>query len=404
MTQPTDNLQMTDAYPDKLYRRLKPTFGIMQVLLICTAIFYTVQAVLALVGCTKTRSDELTGREYCGTFYIEATPEFYFGSEKVYEEWQTEARTLYGSLGYKASAFAVNAMIAGSVFLLAMFFRRAGKRQLFCGRSSKFAILSGLLICASKVLQAMSEYEVFAKQKPYYAGLMKKSAYYFRTYSVLALPALMIMTGLILKKHERMLHGENKGSAVLKIYAVLFTGGSLGWIMYRLMIRIYELINALAEWEYDAKLPFNNTLIPLPRSYAKNIDTYTDIIMFRFLKDMPIFIASGVAAVLLMLVMFSAARGKINSENNRTQLLLSVICLATASLLYGIMGIHEVNMLTEGFGGAFANARYAVGLRSLCEPAIYAAAVCAVYMFIVLVPDCDTASGDEKEAASAETT
>lgn len=395
MTQPTD--KTTDVYPDKIYRRFKPISSIVWALLICIAVCFSVKAALAFVGGENTKLHELPKREYCGTFYIEATPEFYFGTETRFDEWKTEAQTLYGSVGYKASEFAMNAMFAGSMFSLVIFFRNAVKRRLFCGRSSKFVILSGILLCASKVLQAILEYEVFLNQKPYYAGLMKDCEYYFRAYSVFALPALMIMLGLILKKHERMLRGENKGSAALRIYAVLFAVWSFGSIMYRLMIRIYELINALAEWEIDARLPFNDTLIPLPRSYAKNIDTYTDMIMFRFLKDMPVFIAAGVAVIMLMLVMFSAARGKINSENNRTLLLLSVISLVTASLLFNIMGLHEVSMLNEGFSGFYGNTGYAVGLCSLCEPALYAIVIFGIYAFIGLITACDTDPNAKKE-------
>lgn len=397
MTQPTDNFQTTDAYSEKIYRMFNPICSIVRTLLICMAVFFSAKAVLALVGGENTNSHELPERGYCGTFYIETTPEFYFGSEARYEEWQTEARTLYGSVSYKASAFVMNIMFAGSFLALAVFFRSAGKKRLFCGRSSRFIISSGLLLCTARVLQVISGYEIFLKQKPYYAGIMKDCGYYFRAYSVLALPALMTVLGLILRKHERMLQGENKGSAVLRIYAVLFAAGSFGCIMYRLMIRIYELINALAEWEIDARLPFYGTLIPLPRSYAKNIDTYTDMIMFRFLKDMPVFIASGVTIVLLVLVMFSAAKGTINCENCRTMLLLSVISLMTASLLFNIMGFHEVSMLNEGFSGVYGNTGYAVGLRSLCEPTLYAIAIFGIYAFIGLIPACDPDPNAEKE-------
>lgn len=404
----TTNDTLMDNYPEKTYKRLKMVYFIIKALFIGVIAFFLTQGIFVLISDKDLLNDnenevvhtedDLMGHNYCGTFFIDGTYGFYYGDMDNYNQYEQANKEIHSTTLEKVSIVCAVVFIIGIVLSFTVFFKNASKRQLFYKRSSKWVILSGVLLLVYKLIAQIMGYYSFNVDKQYYVGIMKDSSYYFQVYDMLALPCLMIMLGLILRKHEHILRGENKGSYVMNVYAVITGVVSLGLILVRLIVRIYELICALAEWNNNAMLPFYSTFIPLPRGMAKNIDSYTNVILFRFIKDAPVFTASGVAVIMLMLVMFSCARGEINTESNRSKLKLSMIALTASSVLFNIMGLHEVTLFNNGFTGVFGHVVYTMGIRALCEPALYAFAIYVVYIFMKLVPSQD----EEKVNVSGE--
>lgn len=398
----TTEREFLDEYPEKTYQRLKLVYYIIKAMFVGVIAFFLIQGIFTLAvdkdllldndGEVVHTEDDTIGHNYCGTFFIDGTYGFYYGDMDNYHQYEIADKELHSTTLGKLSTVCAIVLIVGIVFSFTVFFRNASKKQLFYRRSSKWVIVSGMMLLIYKLISQLFRYYSFNVDKQYYAGIMKDSSYYIQVYDVLALPCLMIMLGLILRKYEHMLRNENKGSAMMNVYAVLTAVISLGLMMIRVFVRIYELICALAEWDNNVMLPFYSTFIPLPRDMAKNIDSYTNVILFRFIKDAPVFAASAVTVVLLMLMMLDCAKGKINAESNRHKLKLCMISLVAASVLFNIMGLHEVTLFNNGFTGVYGNVVYTIGIRSLCEPAMYAFALYVVYIFIKLVPACDDKS------------
>ena len=80
---------------------------------------------------------------------------------------------------------------------------------------------------------------------------------------------------------------------------------------------MYELILILSGENISVRLPFYSKLIELPYEFAKTPDEYINLIIFRFLKDLPVFVASALVIILFSNVLFFISKGEINTAENR---------------------------------------------------------------------------------------
>jgi len=106
---------------------------------------------------------------------------------------------------------------------------------------------------------------------------------------------------------------------------------------------------------------------------------------------LPIFAASAIAVLAVIKLMYSAAKGKINISENRRRLKFSALALAVSSVIFNLMGLIEVDMLNEGFTGIYGDVTYTIGIRSGCEPMLYAFLLIVIEIYIQAIPQTEKA-------------
>ena len=137
-------------------------------------------------------------------------------------------------------------------------------------------------------------------------------------------------------------------------------------------------------------LPFYSDLLTLLRELADSLETYRELLGFRLLKDMPVFISSAVTVIMLIKIMLSSARNEINTTQNMKRFNISMILLFISSLIFNILGLHEVNVLNEHFEGIYGSVVYTIGLRALCDPVLYVVIMWFVKTFVSIAGNNNT--------------
>lgn len=382
---------VTDEIPEKIHRSLHLTYFIVKMLAIGTVVFVAAQLIfLALIDGNmeqdEYRSEFLT-HNYCGTFFITQTVENTYGSEEAAAQAMIARANVQNSI-LSVITILETLLIAVMAVCLFLALRCGDKKVIFARRSSRYFIIAGT---AFALMNILSEYAVYSGEnalRSFYTGIFADSRYYCQLYNVLAVPFIIFSCGLVLRQHERTLHDQSpKGNeTALKAAAVGLLIAAGGFILCRFGIRAYELIMILAGREISVRLPFYNISLELPYELAKTHADYTKLIAFRFVKDLPVFAASALTVILFSKVLFSAAKGGINTAANRKRITVSIIALVVSSLLFNVLGLFEINILNNGFTGIYGKVVYTVGIRSFCEPIIYALVLWFFSVYIRCVP------------------
>ena len=113
-------------------------------------------------------------------------------------------------------------------------------------------------------------------------------------------------------------------------------------------------------------------MLDFPRELAESPDTYRNVLIFRLVKDMPVFIASAITITMLIKIMLSSARNDIHTDENMKRFNICMTALALSSVIYNVLGIHEVHMISGHFSGIYNIVTYTIGIRSLTDPILYA--------------------------------
>ncbi|MBR1864673.1 MAG: hypothetical protein IJ806_11370 [Ruminococcus sp.] len=356
----------------KDHRREEPvalvSFSITAIIIGIAAFFAAQIIFISILGDPSEESDtDMTlWHNYCGTFFIDQTIDNTYINAGNYERAKaavSEARKSAKPAYVLVTAFQL--CFAGCLFAA---LRKLRKDRSLYRKSGVLLIFSGAALAVSNVIGEVLNYIQAKAERPYLKGVPATSSYYCQLYIVLGIPALIVITGLLLSQKK----------TGLRVFAYAFGAVALGFTSYRLCIRVYELMTALAEWNNNARLPFYSTMMDLPHELANSSQAYTDIVFYRFLKDMPVFIAAGYSIIMLVLTMLSAAENGRIGEGDVLRLKLSIFALVIASVLFNVMGIHEVNFLNRHFHGIYTGVTYTIGIRSLCEPALFAVIISLV--------------------------
>lgn len=68
-----------------------------------------------------------------------------------------------------------------------------------------------------------------------------------------------------------------------------------------------------------------------------------------------------------------------------------MLILCISSVMFNLLGLHEVDVLNGHFSGIYGNVVYTIGLRALCDPALYAVILWFVKTFVSIAgPRCHT--------------
>ena len=331
----------TDEIPEKIYKHLHLTYFIVKMLAIGLIFFTAAQLAFMLLvvdeDTEQSSGDEFFGHYYCGTFFITRTAENSYGSAEAAEQAAAQANAASDI----TSAVIIPEVILAAVMLVCLFLalRCGDKRVIFAHRSSRYFIIAGVSFALTNILSEFAVYSSENNLRSYYTSIFADSRYYCQLYNILAIPFIIFCCGAVLRQHERKLHGQSiKGNSItLKAAAASLLVIASGFMLFRFGIRVYELIMILVGKEISVRLPFYYLTLELPYELARTPEDHTRLIVFRFVKDLPVFAASALTVFMFSRVLFSAAKGMINTAHNRKRMIVSIIALIISSLLFNLL-------------------------------------------------------------------
>lgn len=364
---------------DNLQKKLHLINFTVRALMILFFLFWAVQLFALYFGGIRDNemqpdSSGFYGHNYCGTFFINMTRDNSFADEESYLNALQPADTPI------VQDILLNTAAAATVISLLIFLNRADKQTVHKKRTAWLLLLSGGLYAVGNTFV---ESERITPQTEGFKGIMATQSYYPQLYAVYGTAFTMIVYGLILLYYEQYSRGRSVAGVQRALkFGTLVTGiAAFGFMLWRFAERCYEFFS-----KDNARLPFYSVFLDLPRSEAVSDSAYAKVLLFRFVKDLPVFAASAIAVTALIKLMYSAADGQINTAENRRRLKRSAFALAVSSVIFNLLGLVEVNMLNESFTGLYGDVTYTVGIRSGCEPMLYAFLLIIIEIYIQVIP------------------
>lgn len=315
----------------------------------------------------ETYEKDRIGHWYNGTFFINMTVEENFDSKEKYEEMLNKYNN---DLKHKICYISGTILMITSISLICIAAYKERKKKLLEGNTPNYIILGGLFFLLFKIIEEADFFIEVLYWKKYSKGFLTTASYYPQMHYIFILPILLILLGLILKhkqKKDKKISTKNTDSFIKTISTLTLTIGII-FILYRLGIRIYELITINSN---NIRLPFYYYIFDLPRNYASNASSYTRLAILRFIKDLPVFIASTISLILFYKIIKTSIKDKIISKENNKRYIIIFISLVIASLLFNIIGLYEVSLLNIEFLYQYKSATYTIAIRSLTEPLLY---------------------------------
>ena len=306
------------------------------------------------------------GHWYNGTFFINMTVSENFESPEKYEEMLKEKNNdVRSKICFVGGGITTLATIV--LIIIAVYKER--KMKLLEGKTPIIIILGGISYLLYRILEEIDLFIDVSYWKKYSTGFLTTSSFYPQMHYIFILPMLLIFLGLVFRQKQRKdlkLPLKNNERAI-KVLSIAFLVGGLSFIAYRLGVRLYELLNH----SVNMRLPFYYYIFDLPRSFAKEPSSYTKLAILRFIKDLPVFIASIISIILFVKIILTSIKGNLISEDNNKRYKIIFISLIVASLIFNVLGLFEVKLLNNEFLYQYKEAVYTLAIRSLTEPIFY---------------------------------
>ena len=365
---------------DKIKKNEKTINFILKWFLIAIVLFIIIQTAGGIVIKAATEpsnresyekfQDDYIGHWYNGTFFINMMVSENFENKDTYIQYKKEftenkiikvTNIISNITGIFAYAFLILAFI------------RNRKKKLLEGITPILVLISGVFYLITNILIQTRFYIDSILYQKYAIGFLKTCKYYFQAYYILTIPSLLIALGLILKYIQNKKDKKNTSiiEKIIKIYAGIFLTVGLILTSYRLGTRLYELIMILKGQQLNIRLPFYYYIFDLPYEFAKTSSAYTKIVVLRFIKDLPVFIASTITIILFSKILISNSNNKISIKENNKRYKIIFISLIISSVIFNLLGLLEVNIFNNNFLQQYKEATYTIGIRSFCEPIYY---------------------------------
>lgn len=371
----------TDCPQNNYQNKLHLINFTVKALIIAYFVFGAVQMLAVHLGGIRNNaaqpdSSGFYGHNYCGTFFIDITKDNSFVDEKSYLDALEPADTSLQDI-------LLNTALVVMLLSLLIFLHRADKQTIHKKRTAWLLLLSGGLYAAGNTFVEIKQ--LFA-QTSGFKGIMATQTYYPQLYALYGIPLLLLAYGLILFYYEQSARGKSVVGVQRALKGCAWVTGvaAFGVMLWRFAERCYELFSSS-----NARLPFYSVFLDLPKAEAVSESAYIKVLIFRFIKDLPVFAASAIAVLAVIKLMYSAAEGKINIAENRRRLKFSA--LAVSSVIFNLLGLIEVNMLNDSFTGIYGDVTYTIGIRSGCEPMLYAFLLIVIEIYIQAIPQTEKA-------------
>ncbi len=389
-----------DDMPEKAHKKIHNISFTFTALVVGVILFFLSQAIFVLftndldvlkmsASDTEVTMDTDIGHYYCGTFYIWLTVGNNYKSPETYKAARSATtftmKTAYG-IADNIIVTAVPILLFICMFIA---FRKADKKRFFVQNGWRMLMTAGIAYLIQSIWKMIRHIYVISVERQYVTGVFENKRYYCQVYQYFGIPALIIMTALITRQHTLNIQKRetNGNTKALKIMAVLTGTVASAFMLQRFVTRVYEII---CYKTHDAMLPFYYEMLSFPRELADSQEAYRNVLVFRLIKDIPVFIASAVAVIMLIKIMLSSAQNEINTAKNMKRFNISMTALFISSLIFNILGLHEVDMLNSHFSGIYGSVVYTIGIRALCEPFLYVIILWFVKTFVSIVRNTET--------------
>ncbi|MCR4646101.1 MAG: hypothetical protein K5695_11970, partial [Oscillospiraceae bacterium] len=360
---------VTDEIPDKIHKRLHIIYFIMKCLagvLVFLFLYLFASSFLHMIDSdvpeSGTADSPFLRHEYCGTFFVEINAENSFPSQEAYEAYMsqkaepepdpTPLQTGLNCVGWALEAVMIvlcmikkqvtqkipertyryvvlgllfagcwlvslsfmTAMTVMLLVLLFLAFRSGDRKTIFCERSSDYFLIGGLLwLCGNLYMDIEAAQEMYEHMASYLVGTFGHPQYYCMLYNLVVIPLILFSGGLMLRRHELDLKQAKtaNNTSLLKATGYSLSGGTAAFILYRMGVRVYELVRVLRGDAYNVKLAFTvmdvpyNRLIELPQELANTPEDYRNVVLFRFVKDFPVAVVAALAVYCFVKVLFA---------------------------------------------------------------------------------------------------
>ena len=305
------------------------------------------------------------GHWYDGTYFINMTVKENFESQEKYNQMKTDIKKdVVDNIAFYGGGICLITMAA--LFVVVVY--RDRKKKLLTGNTPILIICIGLIYLLEKIFESIDLYIETSYYANYSKGFLETTSYYPQVYFICVLPVLLIALGLVFRQKQRKdlkLDTEDNEKNIKVLSSLILIVG-LTFILYRFGVRVYELFSGDV-----IRIPYYYYIFDLPKNYASTPDAYTKIVILRFFKDLPTFIASAISVVLFSKILKSSIKGKLLSKENDKRYKIIFISLIVASLVLNIVGIFEVKLFNAEFLYQYKEATYTLAIRSLSEPILF---------------------------------
>ena len=320
---------------------------------------------------TMEKHDEnYLGHWYDGTFFINMTVDENYESKEKYQEMldayhSNPRQDVYFYAGGVCS-------IAAVVFIGISIYNDR-KKKLLVGKAPVIVSLAGLSYLLYSLFEQADFHVLVHTEAAYAKGFLSTSIWYPSVHNIFIIPGLLILMGLVFRQIQRkdLKQDTKNNEKIIKVVIGLILAIGFGFILWRLGERTYELVMLLLGNEINIKLPFYYYMMELPYSYATSGAAYLKLVVLRFIKDLPVFIASIISIIMFVKILLSYTKNKIVSKENNKRYMIIFISLIISSIILNVLGIFEVKLLNAEFLYQYKEAVYTIAIRSLSEPILY---------------------------------
>ncbi len=321
---------------------------------------------------SKEKHDEnYLGHWYDGTFFINMTVDENYESREKYQEMLDD---YHSNIRQEIYLYAGSACTIAAVVFIGISIYNDRKRKLLAGRAPIFVSLAGLFYLLYALFEQADLHVMVHTEAAYAKGFLNTAIWYPAIHNILIIPGLLILMGLVFRQIQRkdLKQDTKNNEKLIKVVITFILAIGFGFILWRLGGRVYELVMILMGNDINIKLPFYYYLMELPREFAISSGSYLKLVVLRFFKDLPTFIASILSIIMFVKILISYTKNKIVSKENNKKYMIIFISLGVASLILNVVGLFEVNLLNSEFLYQYKEAVYTIAIRSLSEPLMYA--------------------------------
>ena len=311
------------------------------------------------------------GHWYDGTFFITMTVDDNYETQEKYKEMLNDYHSnirqdIYFYAGTVCSIF--------SIVFIGISIYNERKKKLLVGRAPLFVILAGIFYLLYELFEQADLYLLVHTEANYAKGFLSTATWYPMVHNIFIIPGLLILMGLIFRQVQKtkLKESTKNNERIIRIIIGLIIAIGFSFILYRLGIRIYELVMLFVGKNINIRIPFYYYLLELPKDFAISNSSYLKLVVLRFFKDLPVFIASIISIIMFVKIIFSYIRNEIITKTNKKRYMIIFISLLISSIILNVVGLFEVNLLQNEFLYQYKGATYTIAIRSLSDPLMYA--------------------------------
>jgi len=311
------------------------------------------------------------GHWYDGTFFINMTVDENYESREKYQEMKDD---LYSNVREDIYMYSGSVCAIAAVVFIGISIYNDRKKKLLVGKAPIFVSLAGLFYLLYALFEQADLHVMVHTEAAYAKGFLNTAIWYPAIHNILIIPGLLILMGLVFRQIQRKDLKENtkNNEKLIKVVIRFILALGFGFILWRLGERVYELVMLLLGNEINIKIPFYYYMMELPKEFAISSGSYLKLVILRFVKDLPVFIASILSIIMFVKILLSYTKNKIISKENNKRYMIIFISLAISSVILNLLGLFEVNIFNNEFLYQYKEAVYTIAIRSLSEPLMYA--------------------------------